>query len=123
VILVDTSVWIDHLRVGNPDLVLALEEGAVSCHPFVIGEIACGTLANRAEVIIRLQQLRSALVATNSEVLSFIESRSLMGRGLGYVDVHLLASAAITPNTELWTNDRRLAASAESLSLNFTRPS
>lgn len=118
-ILVDTSVWIDHFRVGNPNLVLVLGQDVVSSHPLVIGEIACGTISNRAEIITRLQKLRSTVVATHSEALSFIEARSLMGRGLGYIDIHLLASVAITPDTQLWTNDRRLEAAAMSLDVSF----
>ena len=93
-ILVDTSVWIDHFRSNDPALVSALTAGFVSTHPFVIGELACGSLKNRGELIALLQQLPSAPVATNAEALAFIEGRSLMGRGIGYVDVHLLASAA-----------------------------
>lgn len=107
-ILVDTSVWIDHLRRGNADLAAALEHGLVVCHPFVIGELACGNFANRAEVLALLGKLPTVSVATDAEVLMLIERRRLMGRGLGYVDAHLLASAAIGSVT-LWTLDTRLA--------------
>jgi predicted nucleic acid-binding protein len=111
VILVDTSVWIDHLRRGNADLAAALEHDLVVCHPFVIGELACGNLANRAELLALLAKLPTVPVATDTEVLTLIERRRLMGRGLGYVDAHLLASAAIGSVT-LWTLDARLAQMA-----------
>jgi predicted nucleic acid-binding protein len=111
VILVDTSVWIDHLRRGNADLAAALEHDLVVCHPFVIGELACGNLANRAELLALLARLPTVPVATDTEVLTLIERRRLMGRGLGYVDAHLLASAAIGAVT-LWTLDARLAQMA-----------
>ena len=107
-ILVDTSVWIDHLRRGNADLAAALDHDLVVCHPFVIGELACGNLANRTGVLALLAKLPAVPVATDAEVLLLIERRQLMGRGLGYVDAHLLASAAIGAVT-LWTLDQRLA--------------
>jgi len=117
VILVDTSVWIDHLRSGDAALVAALESGDVQTHPFIVGELACGNLANRRELLQRLAALPAALVASDREALQFIERRRLMGRGLGYVDVHLLASAALAPGTRLWTRDRRLAAVAAEMGL------
>lgn len=117
-ILVDTSVWIDHLRQGDQGLVEALETGQVLVHPFVVGELACGNLANRVEVLNLLQALPPAQVASHEEVLAFIERRRLMGRGIGYVDVHLLASVALDgAATLLWTRDRRLAAVAADLAL------
>ena len=118
-ILVDTSVWIDHLRRGEAELVTALGREQALLHPFVIGELACGNLKNREEVLSLLQELPKATVATDTEVLSFIERRGLMGRGIGYLDVHLLASAALT-EAQLWTKDRRLAAAAGELNLIFT---
>jgi predicted nucleic acid-binding protein len=118
-ILVDTSVWIDHLRGGEAELVTALESEQVLLRPFVIGELACGNLKNREEVLSLLQELPKATVATDTEVLSFIERRSLMGRGIGYLDVHLLASMALT-EARLWTRDRRRAAAASELNLIFT---
>lgn len=111
-VLADTSVWIDHLRRGNPRLVAALEDGQVATHPFVIGEIACGNLRNRTEVLALLHHLPLAPVATDREALGFIERRRLMGLGIGYVDVHLLASAALGDALELWTLDTRLSAVA-----------
>ncbi len=114
-ILVDTSVWIDHLRKGVPRLAAALEEGQVVVHPFVLGELACGNLKNRGEVLRLLGELPAAPTATDPEALRFIEERGLMGRGIGYIDVHLLASALLAGDTRLWTRDKRLAAVAADL--------
>ncbi len=118
-ILVDTSVWIDHLRSGEPSLATALEGGRVMMHPFVIGELACGNLANRSEVLELLGDLPAATTATDPEALEFIERRALMGRGVGYIDVHLLASVALSGDARMWTRDRRLAAAAAELELAF----
>ncbi|MGH2634373.1 MAG: type II toxin-antitoxin system VapC family toxin [Tepidiformaceae bacterium] len=114
-ILVDTSVWVDHLRSNDVRLASALEAGSVVTHPFVVGELACGNLQNRTEVLALIQQLPTAPVATDAEALAFIEAGSLMGRGIGYVDVHLLASAKLANDCRLWTRDRRLAAVAAEL--------
>lgn len=114
-ILVDTSVWVDHLRGGNAELTRALDAGLVAVHPFVIGELACGNLVNRAEVLSLLQALHAAPMATGDEALAFIEARSLMGRGIGFIDVHLLASCALAGDMRLWTGDRRLASVAMEL--------
>jgi hypothetical protein len=116
-ILVDTSVWVDHLRSNEPALVSALEMGLVLTHPFVVGELACGNLNNRREVLALLQDLPAAVVATDTEALAFIDARALMGRGIGWVEVHLLASAALGGDTRLWTRDRRLASVASSIQL------
>ena len=113
-ILIDSSVWIDHLRSGYRLLIEALERDAVVMHPFVVGEIACGSLTNRASILDLLQQLPMATVAESDEVLGFIESHKLHGKGIGYIDVHLLASAAIG-GAKLWTRDRRLDAVARKL--------
>ena len=118
-ILVDTSVWIDHLRAGVPRLVGALEAGSVCIHPFVIGELACGNMRNRRTVLELLSELPTVPVATDAEVLGFIERRSLMGRGIGYFDAHLLASATLSVTARLWTRDKRLAAVAAELDLSF----
>jgi len=115
VILVDTSVWVDHLRRRDALLADALVAGLVLAHPFVIGELACGVVPGRAEVLRLLHELPSAAVASVGEVLGFVERHALAGRGVGYVDVHLLASARITPRTALWTRDRRLATIADEL--------
>lgn len=118
-ILVDTSVWIDHLRKRESALIAALEAGLVLMHPFVVGELACGNLENRAELISLLRDLPPAPVATDAEALGFIDRHQLMGRGIGYFDVHLLASAALARTALLWTRDKRLVAVAESLKLEF----
>lgn len=118
-ILVDSSVWIDHLRAGDTGLSATLEAGLVLTHPFVVGELACGNINNRDEILSWLQNLSSAPVATHVEVLAFIEARSLMGRGIGYVDAHLLASAVLADGGRLWTQDRRLRLLAEELGLAY----
>jgi hypothetical protein len=112
VILVDTSAWVEHLRRGLPRLVTLLQEGEVLIHPWVIGELACGNLRNRSQVLELLQGLPAATVASDAEVLLLIERERLIGRGIGYVDVHLLASARLS-RCGLWTQNRRLAAVAQ----------
>lgn len=114
--LVDTSVWIDHLRRGNPRLSTRLVAGEVWCHPFVIGELACGNLKARQSLLSLLAALPRAPLAEHQEVLGFVEAKRLMGRGLGWIDVHLLASARLA-GTPLWSFDRRLASVAEELGL------
>ena len=116
--LVDTSVWVDHLRRGHAALEAHLEKGEVECHPFVIGELACGHLRNRAEILPLLRSLPCVTPVEHDEVLSWVDSKRLMGRGLGWVDVHLLAST-ILQQTTLWTSDRRLAAQARELGVLF----
>ena len=110
-ILVDTSVWVEHLRHGLPCLATFLQEGEVLIHPSVIGELACGNLRNRSQVLELLQGLPGATVASDAEVLLLIERDRLMGRGIGYVDAHLLAAARLS-HCRLWTQDRLLAAVA-----------
>ena len=109
-ILVDTSVWVDHLRRGEPALVDALENGEVAVHPFVVGELACGNLPDRALVFRLLEELPAVPVASNPEVLALIERRRLMGKGLGFVDAHLLASTLLVTGEamRLWTRDGSL---------------
>lgn len=119
-ILADTSVWIDHLRRRNARLVSALEAEAVVTHPFVIGELACGNLRNRKEILRLLERLPSTAVATHIEALTFIEQRDLMGLGIGYVDVHLLAAVALTASAKLWTLDGRLGTVAADLDLRYS---
>ena len=119
-ILVDTSVWVDHLRDGAPALAAALEQGSVLMHPFVLGELACGNLKNRGEVLRLLVELPAAPMATDPEALDYIERRALMGRGIGYLDVHLLASVALAGTARLWTRDKRLAAVATDLELAYS---
>jgi predicted nucleic acid-binding protein len=114
--LVDTSVWVDHLRRPNARLVSLLEHGAVWCHPFVIGEIACGTLIRRDEVLALLAALPQVPTADHTEALAFVEGNRLMGSGVGWIDVHLLASAKLV-GLPLWTLDRRLASAAGALGI------
>ena len=118
-ILVDTSVWIDHLRKGDRGLAALLTASGVLMHPFVIGELACGNLRKRDEVLALLKDLPRVAVASDDEVLFFIERNALMGRGLGYVDVHLLAAVALQGSARLWTRDKRFRAAAHSLALGY----
>ncbi|MGH8035829.1 MAG: type II toxin-antitoxin system VapC family toxin [Lysobacterales bacterium] len=107
-ILVDTSVWIDHLRSGSTELSALLIKLEVLMHPLVIGEVACGNLNNRALVLKLMRGLPQVKVATDAETLYFIEQRRLMGRGMGYIDAQLLAAAAMTPPCKIWTRDKNL---------------
>ncbi len=109
--LVDTSVWVEHLRSGHPRLRAHLESAAVYGHPFVIGEIACGSLRDRRPVLDRLDALPQAPQATEAEVRTLLERRQLFGRGIGWIDAHLIASALLA-NAPLWTLDLRLHAAA-----------
>lgn len=118
-ILVDTSVWIDHLRAIDIELAARLDAGQVLAHPFVIGEIALGQLRQRATVLDALRGLPPSTVATDAEVLQFVERQALFGQGIGYVDAHLLAAACLTPGTTVWTRDARLRRAAEALSLSY----
>jgi hypothetical protein len=116
-ILVDTSVWIDHFRVGDKGLIEILNGNEVSIHPFVIGELACGNLQNRSEVLALLNDLPKIPVASDEEVLFFIERHKLMGRGIGYIDAHLLAASVLAELTRIWSCDKRLNQIAKSLNL------
>lgn len=107
-------MWVDHLRRGDAQLVALLEANAVVMHPFIVGEIACGSLTDRAMTLDLLQHLPSAVVAEADEILGYIESQKLHGKGIGYVDVHLLASAALA-GVKLWTRDKRLHEVAKAL--------
>lgn len=111
-ILVDTSIWIDHLRASEPHLVKLLGDNAVITHPCVIGEIALGSVAKRTEVLRYLQNLPAAMAATHAETMIFIERHALANSGVGYVDACLLASAALTPDAALWSRDKNLRAAA-----------
>ncbi len=119
-ILVDTSVWIDHLRVDNAVLKRLLSAGHVLTHPFVIGELALGEMRQREIILAALSDLPRAEPATDAEVLAFINREALFGRGIGYVDVHLLAAVRLTAGAELWTRDGRLRRVAEELGLAIT---
>ena len=113
-VLVDTSVWIDHLRRRHRRLSELLEQGQVATHPFVVGELACGNLRKRGEILGLLQALPAAPVAHHAEALHLLESAKLSGCGLGWIDIHLLASARLA-GIPLWSLDRRLAAAAGKL--------
>ena len=118
-VLVDTSIWVDHLRRGSRRLEALLLEARVACHPFVIGELACGTMENPAEILSLLGSLPSTPVIFQEEFLGFVETNALAGRGIGFVDVHLLASARLS-GLPLWTADKRLAGAARDLGLAFS---
>jgi len=117
-VLVDTSVWVSHLRHGNEDLQELLHDGEVVCHPFIVGELACGNLKNRQEILTYLQSLPMTILAEDEEVLKFIENNQLMGKGLGYIDVHLVASAVLT-NVLLWTLDKTLDKFTEKIGITY----
>ncbi len=119
-ILVDTSVWISHLRSEDRKLTTLLNRDQVLIHPMVVGELACGNLRNRKEILSLLGGLPRILVADDDEVLFLIERHQLMGSGIGYVDAHLLAAAALTQSARLWTHDQRLAQVASGLNLSLS---
>ena len=117
-ILVDTSVWVDHLRKGSPQLATLLTEGRVVCHTFVIGELACGNLKNRAAILSLLTALPAVTLAGHSEVMGLVVDRNLHGKGLGWIDVHLLTSCLLS-GCALWTADKALTTAARSLHVMF----
>lgn len=116
-ILVDTSVWVDHLRSGNKRLITLLSRGQVLAHAWVIGELALGTLLRRSEVLRLLHGLPQATVATHDEVIQFIDQEALYAQGIGYVDVQLLAATRLSDNARLWTSDARLHSLATRLDI------
>ena len=116
-ILADTSNWIDHLRGGDAVMTEQLERGSIAMHPFVLGEIALGSLKSRAELLQLLEAMPRTLVASDAEVMHMLDERALFERGLGWVDVHLLAATLLTPGLRLWTRDQRLHAVAEEIGL------
>jgi hypothetical protein len=118
-ILVDTSVWIEHLRIREEDLATLLNGSRVLTHPFVIGELACGNLRNRTEVLKLLKGLPQAPVASQEELLLFVESNDLMGQGIGFVDAHLLAATAMFAASRIWTLDKRLGRVAARLNVAY----
>jgi predicted nucleic acid-binding protein len=111
-VLVDTSVWVSHFRQAHAGLVVLLNDGEVACHPFVVGELACGNIKNRTTILTLLEALPMAIAVEHQEALTFIESHALMGRGLGYIDVHLLASCILS-GLAIWTLDKKLARVAD----------
>ncbi|MGA3327114.1 MAG: PIN domain-containing protein [Terriglobia bacterium] len=120
-ILVDTSAWISHFRIGGSKLGDLLSQALVMVHPFVLGELACGNLKHRARILSDLDALPSALSATHEEVVSLVEARKLWGLGIGWIDAHLLASSLLS-NCQLWTLDGRLARAAAAAGVNLYRP-
>ncbi len=118
-IVVDTSVWIDHLRSGDEDLVVLLNSSKVLMHPFVIGELACGNLCKRNDLLRLLADLPQALVVSQGEALHFVEVNRLMGQGIGFIDAHLLASTTLADRATIWTHDKRLRDVARKLKLVF----
>ncbi len=115
-ILVDTSVWVDHLRRGNPQLEELLETTQVACHRFIIGELACGNLRKRKQILAYILRLPSVDLATHGEVMELVDAHRLMGTGIGWVDAHLLAASLIA-RASLWTMDRSLASVARQLNV------
>ena len=120
-ILVDTSVWVDHFRRANPDLADALQHGEVSSHPFVIGELALGLGPSQSTVIPLLEELPRAREATHHDAMSLVDHRRLAGSGIGWVDAHLLASALLDRST-LWTLDNRLRRAADACGVRWSGP-
>ncbi len=117
-VLVDTSVWVSHLHKGDVGLEKLLNNGEVVCHPFIIGELACGNLKNRREILIHLQSLPKTISAEDDEVIEFIENHQLMGKGLGYIDIHLIAAAVLT-GVPLWTFDKTLDKISKKIGINY----
>lgn len=118
-ILVDTSVWLDHFHHTDEMLLRLLDSGLVLSHPFVIGEIAMGRFKSRNSVLGKMSDLPQAVTADPEEVLAFISEQALFGRGISYVDAHLLAAAKLTSSATLWTRDKRLLAAAVRLDLDY----
>jgi hypothetical protein len=118
-VLVDTSVWVSYLRHGNSRLQKLLQEDRVASHPFIIGELACGNISNRTEILSLMQSLPMLDVVQHEELLLFIENNKLMGTGLGFVDVHLMAAAALA-DIPLWTQDKKLKQACSRLSIDFS---
>ena len=116
-LLTDTSVWVDHLRMGDAQLVQELHNNTICIHPFIIGEIALGSLKNRQEILSLLGNLPFSPIASDAEIRTMIEERKLYARGIGYVDCHLLASTILRPGNKIWTRDKRLASVAHDLGL------
>lgn len=118
-IVLDTSVWVDHLRQSDAQVVSVLQSDLVLLHPFVIGELACGNLKSRTEILGLLNTLPQARMAQEHEVLFFIDQHKLMGQGIGYIDAHLLAATVLTEGAKLWTRDKRLNQLAQRLGLAY----
>ncbi len=118
-VLVDTSVWVDHLRQRDAELVKLLLADRVCCHTMILGELSCGNLQNRKQVLGLLSDLSACVEASHHEVLHMIERHKLMGKGIGFVDAHLLASCLLTNDMQLWTRDKRLTGIAQQLGVSY----
>ncbi|MEO6991551.1 MAG: PIN domain-containing protein [Candidatus Baltobacteraceae bacterium] len=116
-ILVDTSVWVDHLRLGNAALEQLLKQELVATHPFIIGELSCGNIRNRASVLADLEELQSVSVVDHDEVMHLVTHRGLSGIGIGWVDAHVLTSAVVS-NCRIWSLDKALMRAAAELEIN-----
>ncbi|MBT4365215.1 MAG: type II toxin-antitoxin system VapC family toxin [Desulfobacterales bacterium] len=116
-VLVDTSVWVNHLRNGNKNLEDLLSKGKVMCHTHIIGELACGNIKNRKQILSLLRDLPLSPLVEFNEYLYFIDEHKLHGAGIGFVDIHLLASAKLA-QVKLWTNDKKLSSAATNLGIN-----
>lgn len=112
-ILVDTSIWIDHFRHGDAELRRIINDDRLLCHPFVVGELALGSLRERDEVLAFLAAQREAMIASHAEVITIIDRHSILSMGIGYTDAHLLTSTLLEKRSSLWTRDKRLAAAAQ----------
>jgi predicted nucleic acid-binding protein len=119
VILADTSVWIDHIRASNSEMVRLLGEGQILMHPFIVAEIALGSLKNRRKKLADLDMLLTVRAASQSEVRHMIEAHTLYSKGIGLTDAHLVASCLLTPGTQLWTRDAKLEKVAKALGIRF----
>jgi hypothetical protein len=117
-VLVDTSIWVEHLRAGHRGLEDLLAEGKVACHELIIGELACGVIKNRREILALMQALPTVIEAEHDEAMLFIDRHRLTGKGLGFIDVHLMASAVLS-DTPLWTMDKTLKAESSRLGIAF----
>jgi predicted nucleic acid-binding protein len=119
-VLVDTSIWIDHFRNSNDQLVELLNDGEVICHPLIIGELACGHIKNRKEILSDLQALPQSSVIEHDEIMLFIDKNQIMGKGLGYIDMAILASSLVT-GIPLWTFDQKLSVIAKKFNIHFSK--
>jgi predicted nucleic acid-binding protein len=122
VILADTSIWIDHFRHSDAELRRVIEDDMLLCHPFVIGELALGSLRDRTTVLAFLAAQRQAAVATHDEIMTMIDRHGLFGMGVGYADAHLLASVLLERGAALWTRNKRLGAAATKAGATLHRP-
>lgn len=119
-VIVDTSVWVDFLRSGDSKLQSLLDKNQVMMHEFIIGELALGSMANRANILDLLGNLPLATACTNTEVMTMIDALNLQGRGIGFIDAHILGAARLTPEAKLWTRDKRLHKIAQDLAVSDT---